>query len=672
MNLGRSIRDLSLRRQLMLLFALLAITTTTISTVALTSLSSHRLHVALRERSVQYARQMQQQLASVVAFNDHLSPRELFAALQVDHEIDGLAIYTERGELFDGSGRFPPLLQVTRGKAGASVSDPKSDARGHAITIAPIRPRDGPGGLLYVSLSTRMIEAAQWRDFWIACAIAAAVALFALWLAEASSRRNSARLASIAAAANRMASGDRVLASLDDQSRDEIGVLAHSFNTMVSQIQRVSTENERLVATERERLETVVAERTQALELSREMFRMIAESTKAIPFTMNHNYGSFPYIGNLEAVSAAARNIQWDQPGALDVLLPRADNPELRRQLDECTAGHFDFEAIMARLDERRSEMRFMGTCDVRDGVKYLRGLAQDITELRRLERELAAAQKLDSVGRLAAGVAHEINTPVQFVSDNIQFLNGAIADIGPVIEAYRELRQAVATGGDAAASAQRAVAAEATADLDYVLEYAPNALATAIEGLGRIAVIVRSMKEFAHPDSAQMVAADLNRAIQTTLVISRNEYKYVAEVDAQFGELPLVNCHLGEINQVVLNLIVNAAHAMADVVKGGTNLGRLTVRTRLDGNEVEIAIGDTGTGIPAEARDKIFEPFYTTKEVGKGTGQGLAIARNVIVNKHGGTLHFETECGKGTTFFIRLPIGAEAEATAEAVAACA
>ncbi len=670
MNLVQAIRDLSLRRQLMLLFALLSVTTTTISTVALTTLSSHRLHVALRDRSVQYARQMQQQLASVVAFNDHLSTRELFAALLVDKEIDGLAIYTQRGELFEGSGRFPPMLRVSRSKAGDSVSDATSDTRGLAITIAPIRPRDGPGGLLYVSLSTRLIEAAQWRDFWIACAIGAGVALCALWLAVASSRRTTARLASIAAAANRMALGDRALASLDDQSRDEIGVLAHSFNTMVSEIQRVSMENERLVATERERLETLVAERTQALELSREMFRMIAESTRAIPFTLNHNDGSFPYIGNLETVSARAREIQWDQPGALDTLLPRAANPQLRRQFDECPPGHFDFEAIIVRLDERRAEMRITGSCDVSDGVKYLRGLALDITELRRLARDLAAAQKLDSVGRLAAGVAHEINTPVQFVSDNIQFLDGAIADIGLVIKAYRELRQAVESGGDAVADAQRALAAETAADLDYVLEYAPNALATAIEGLGRIAVIVRSMKEFAHPDSAQMVAADLNRAIQTTLVISRSEYKYVAEVDAQYGELPLVNCHLGEINQVVLNLIVNAAHAMADVVKGGTDLGKLTVRTRLDGDEVEIAIGDTGTGIPPEARDKIFEPFYTTKEVGKGTGQGLAIARNVIVNKHAGSLRFKTECGKGTTFFIRLPIGAAAEAADEAMPA--
>jgi two-component system, NtrC family, sensor kinase len=148
-----------------------------------------------------------------------------------------------------------------------------------------------------------------------------------------------------------------------------------------------------------------------------------------------------------------------------------------------------------------------------------------------------------------------------------------------------------------------------------------------------------------------------LNQAIQSTLVVARNEYKYVAEIDTEFGELPLVQCYLGEINQVVLNLLVNAAQAIADVVKDTTNMGKLTVRTRSDGDAVEISIGDTGTGIPEAVRDKIFDPFFTTKAIGKGTGQGLAIAHSVIVNKHGGTLRFETEPGKGTTFFIRLPV---------------
>ena len=283
-------------------------------------------------------------------------------------------------------------------------------------------------------------------------------------------------------------------------------------------------------------------------------------------------------------------------------------------------------------------------------------------TDLRRRNAEFTAAQKLESVGRLAGGVAHEINTPVQFVSDNVQFMRTSMTEIITVIHAYRSLQHAVQSSGDVAAAAHAAAAAETTADLDFIVENASLAIDSAIDGLGRIATIVRSMKEFAHPDQAEKTAADLNRAIQSTLVVAHNEYKYVAEINTEFGELPPVECYLGEINQVVLNLVINAAHAIADVVKDTANLGKLTVRTRLDGEEVEIAIGDTGTGIPEAARDKIFDPFFTTKEVGKGTGQGLAIAYSVIVKKHGGTLRFETECGKGTTFFIRLPIGAPAK----------
>jgi signal transduction histidine kinase len=238
------------------------------------------------------------------------------------------------------------------------------------------------------------------------------------------------------------------------------------------------------------------------------------------------------------------------------------------------------------------------------------------------------------------------------------------------VILANRSLQHAVQAAGDIAAAARLAEQAEKAADLDYIMQNLPLALESSIEGLKRIATIVRSMKEFAHPDQAQKTFADLNQAIRSTLVIAHNEYKYVAELGTEFGDLPPVECYLGEINQVVLNLLVNAAHAISDVVKDTGGLGKLTVRTWLDGDGIEISIGDTGTGIPEEARENIFDPFFTTKEVGKGTGQGLAIARSVIVNKHGGTLRFETECGKGTTFFVRLPIEARVNVGAQAQAA--
>lgn len=184
-----------------------------------------------------------------------------------------------------------------------------------------------------------------------------------------------------------------------------------------------------------------------------------------------------------------------------------------------------------------------------------------------------------------------------------------------------------------------------------------PQALDRCLDGLDRVATIVRSMKEFAHPDSKEKEPIDLNRAIASTITIARNEYKYVAEVETDFAELPPVMCHPGELNQVILNIVVNAAHAIGDAVAGTDHRGRIAVRTSQEGGDVVISIADTGSGIPPAIREHIFDPFFTTKEVGKGTGQGLAIARSVVVDMHHGKLTFESEVGKGTTFFIRLPL---------------
>ncbi len=184
-----------------------------------------------------------------------------------------------------------------------------------------------------------------------------------------------------------------------------------------------------------------------------------------------------------------------------------------------------------------------------------------------------------------------------------------------------------------------------------------PAAVDRCLEGLRRVGDIVRSMKEFSHPNQDAPSPADLNAAILSTLTIARHEYKYVAEVETHFAELPPVVCHIGELNQVFLNIIVNAAHAIADVVAGTDRKGLISVSTAQDGDEVLVCVADTGGGIPEEIQGKIFDPFFTTKEIGRGTGQGLAIARSVVVDKHGGTVTFETRPGLGTTFRIRLPI---------------
>jgi PAS domain S-box-containing protein len=280
-----------------------------------------------------------------------------------------------------------------------------------------------------------------------------------------------------------------------------------------------------------------------------------------------------------------------------------------------------------------------------------------DITERKRQEIELRHSQKLEAVGRLAAGIAHEINTPIQFVGDNTRFLLSSFQDELKLIRKYERLHNAAASGAVDAALLADISATREQMDWPYLEDEIPRAIDQMLEGLGRVTTIVRGMKEFSHVDRGNEKApGDINRALESTLVVARNELKYVADVETEFGELPPVLCHLGDLNQVFLNLLVNAAHAVGDLVKNTRSKGKIRVITRKDGDFVEIAISDTGTGIPAEARDKIFDPFFTTKAVGKGTGQGLALARTVV-EKHGGTLTFATELGRGTTFFVRLPL---------------
>jgi two-component system NtrC family sensor kinase len=238
-----------------------------------------------------------------------------------------------------------------------------------------------------------------------------------------------------------------------------------------------------------------------------------------------------------------------------------------------------------------------------------------------------------------------------------VRFVRHALRDLPHALADYRALAAGVLSGKDVAAAAKKASETDEAADVDYFLKNAPDALDRALEGIGRVGSVVKSMTEFAHPDTDSKADIDVNRAIRTTLSMARNEYKSVAEIETDFGEVPPVHCHAGDVNQVMLNLLLNAAHAIGDSVGSTGAKGRITVRTRAIGDFVEISISDTGDGIPEAVRGRIFEPFVTTKEVGRGNGQGLALSRGIVVEKLKGSLHFETETGRGTTFFVRLPV---------------
>jgi signal transduction histidine kinase len=284
--------------------------------------------------------------------------------------------------------------------------------------------------------------------------------------------------------------------------------------------------------------------------------------------------------------------------------------------------------------------------------------LREEISQREKMELELRLAQKLEAVGQLAAGIAHEINTPIQYVGDSVHFLKGAFDDLSVLLETYQEVWQQFSQTPEGAAWQGKMQDAEDAADLDYLRAQVPQAFERTEEGVDRVAGIVRAMKEFAHPDQREQSSADLNKALLNTLIVARSEYKYVADLETELGELPLVLCYVSDLNQVFLNLVVNAAHAIGDVVGDGGGKGRITIRSRDLGERVEITIADTGSGIPETIRDRVFDPFFTTKPVGKGTGQGLAIARSIVVDKHRGTLTFDSATGQGTTFYIRLPVG--------------
>jgi signal transduction histidine kinase len=406
-----------------------------------------------------------------------------------------------------------------------------------------------------------------------------------------------------------------------------------------------------------------VNQRTSELLRSREQYRLIAETTRAVPFELDLAHGRFTYVGPQAEKMLGIPEAHWKQSGFLDVLLPRERESDVRNQLDECVPGSFEALCTVVTPDNRVHELRWTVSCELVDDMRFLRGLMIDVTEARRLVREMAQGQKLESVGRIAAGVAHEINTSVQFISDSVRFVRHALKDVPTALADYRALAAGVLSGKDVTAAARRAGDTDEAADVDYFLKNAPDALDRALDGLNRVGSIVKSMTEFAHPDARVMADVDINRAIKTTLNMARNEYKSVAEIETDFSDLPPVRCHAGDFNQVVLNLLLNAAHAIGDAVEGTSAKGKITVRTRAISDYVEVSITDTGDGIPESVRGRIFEPFVTTKEVGRGTGQGLALSRGLVVEKLKGSLHFETETGAGTTFFIRLPV-ADALAT--------
>jgi signal transduction histidine kinase len=289
----------------------------------------------------------------------------------------------------------------------------------------------------------------------------------------------------------------------------------------------------------------------------------------------------------------------------------------------------------------------------------------QDVTERMKAEAQSALSQKMEAIGQMAAGIAHEINTPIQYVGDNLRFLQKTIFRFEEVMNAYQSLE--LETGHIIQqAQLDKVEDVKKRTRIEHYLSESTVAVNESLEGVERVRKIVMAMREFSHPSDREKKMADINHGIETTVAISRNEWKYSAELVTNLDpNLPAVFCQIDEINQVILNMIVNAVQAIQEKhpPESGEK-GTITISTYKIENQIAIKIQDTGIGIPEDIRKRIFDPFFTTKGVGKGTGQGLSLAHQIIVQKHKGKIYVDSNVGEGTTFTIELPINVSESTT--------
>jgi PAS domain S-box-containing protein len=293
------------------------------------------------------------------------------------------------------------------------------------------------------------------------------------------------------------------------------------------------------------------------------------------------------------------------------------------------------------------------------DELKGFMILGKDITEQRILETQSLQSTKLEAIGQLAAGVAHEINTPLQYVGDNLKFINKSFTGIFNMLDIYETAYANITDTDKVTDIIKQGEDMRKKIKLPFLLEQLPKALEQSLEGIVKVSSIVQSMKAFSHPGSGSKMPSDINRAIENTVTVSRNEWKYECDLQLDLDpDLTNVPCFESEFNQVILNLIVNAKDAIVEAKENNKiEAGLIIIRTTRDESFAIIRVEDNGGGIPDKIKDKIFDPFFTTKEVGKGTGQGLPISHSIIVEKHGGMLYVESETGRGTTFIIKLPL---------------
>lgn len=474
------------------------------------------------------------------------------------------------------------------------------------------------------------------------------------------------------------------------KSNDEVGALAGSFMQMRNKIQDAHNKLEK----QNQNLEALVDERTQDLaqnneelvashEQLKELNRDLDEQRKNLKivfsamdyplFVINRDY-TIAMMNDM-----AKKLVQEDssQPLTCHAVSHMSNTPcsgadhtcPLQAILETKQPVTIEHQHKNDRGEQFQVEVRGYPIFDDQGNVVQMVESCIDISEKKKaeqeklqLERELSRAQKLESIGTLAAGVAHEINTPIQFIGDNTMFAVESVSDLFGVISKYKELLNQVDNNKEVNIP-ESIKEIDEEGDVDYLRKELPDALMQTKDGIDHVGTIVKAMKDFSHVGSqGNMEYTNVNEVIETTLTISKNEWKYVAEIEKNLpSDLPLVNCYLGEIKQVLLNLVVNAAHAIAEKQKssnGDGGRGTISVITSVEDDRLKVSITDSGMGVAENHRGKLFDPFYTTKGVSEGTGQGLSVAYQIITERHGGEIGFETEIGKGSTFYFYLNLG--------------
>ena len=468
-------------------------------------------------------------------------------------------------------------------------------------------------------------------------------------------RRVTGPLAELTQAAVQVGAG-RLDVSVDVRSQDEVGDLARVFGMMVKKV-RTSIEN---LAASREQL------REQADQLLRQTTELnaVLDGSQAAYWDWDIRTGRTHFNARFSDMVALREAPEPHITSWLTRVHPD-DRARVDQELDRHLSGDASFFQSDHRLRTSTGSWVWVsarGQVVARDAdgsALRAAGVLIDISEGKSLEETLLHSQKLEAIGRLAAGVAHELNTPLQYVSHNVTFLKEASTNVYPLLAVCRDVAKAFDDGTVPRSLQTTFREALGEADASYFAEEVPKAIQESLSGLRSVSDIVLAMKEFSHPGTTKKTSTDLNRSIEAAIAVSKNEWKSFCDIVTDFApDLPLVPLHANEFRRAILNLVINATHAIADAREDEADpKGTIAVGTRLEDRSVRIWIKDTGTGIHADVRNRVFEPFFTTKSVGRGTGQGLSMVHATIVGQHGGEVWFDTELGAGTTFYIRLPL---------------